>query len=896
MEKPGTRLVRLFFILLGLLVSLPLLAHADVASGMEWLVQQQQADGSFYTSTTTATPVQATGEALLTLYGQATLTPATTTDALGFLDTQADLNAEDMARRTRIAAQQGATTATALAALWSTVNPQLGLGDYANHDSGILATADALRALTAAHAPVDTAANQALAWLMGVQATEGGWALAPNAASVFVTAQVLAAIEPFRFQFNLGTHVSDGTTWLLQQQSSSGWGSPTDTALALLAIIPVTTDSSLYQTGINALKNAQLADGSWDNDVFATALALRALQLAKSQPVVTPPTEGSATGVVQNASSNQPLGNVTVSAASGGVTQTTVNSTPDGHFALSALTPGSYVLTYTAAGFASATQTFSVQAGQQVNLGIVQLTPLPTTALLSGVVTDAQTGQPLAATLTISGASTATVMTGADGSYAQSLAPGALIVTVSATGYHSVTANATITAGEHLAFSPSLYPDSVTPPTTSQVKGQVVDATTHTPLLGATVAVEGTSIQTTTDMLGNFILQGIPTGSVTLSVSLPGYQTITLPMTSSQGASLNAGTLYLSPEPPVVSTLEGQVTDATSGAPIAGVIIKADGLTAQTDAQGDYQLTGLTDLQFNATATADGYVSVNQAISLAGASIVTFNIAMQKANRDGVEITQVSADKPSYAAYDKVRLVVSLTNNGEEKDHISLFAKISDSSGKVVDQFFPPTGNITLTQGQSVSESFDWDTTDYAPGQYHVLVQAIKVISGLSYEVFAEGSTNIQIEESSALSSAAVSSTPDFGNQGATEAITFQGEVIYETNQSLPVTASLTFLDPDQTVLYQKTIQQVLSPAQVSALLDFGQGAITFQKAGKYTLEVTADAQGLATVTHTTNFYVQANGRITPTLTVSPSTVVPAQTNTVRINLHIVGSNEGQAP
>lgn len=896
MGKPGFRPIRLFFILLGIFVALPALARADVAGGMVWLAQQQQADGSFYTPSTSATAIQSTGEALITLHGQAALTAIATTQALGFLDAQTDLNAEDSARRIYITAQLGANASTALSKLWARGNPAAGLGDYAGHDSGILATADALRALATAQIPVNTAANQAVEWLLGAQASDGGWALAPNASSVFVTAQVLLALEPFRFTLGLGKSTSDGEANLLRQLSSSGWGPSTDAALALLAIIPLTTDSSLYQSGVESLKNAQLADGSWDEDVYATALALRALQLAKSQPVVTPPTEGSATGVVQDAASNQPLANVTVSVASGGVSQTALNSTTDGHFTLPDLTPGSYVLTYSVDGFSSATQSFSVQAGQLVNLGTVSLTPLPTTALLHGTVTDAQTGQPLAASLTLTGATSVMATTGADGSYVQVVSPGSVTVTVSATGYHSVTANATVTAGEHLAFSPSLYSESVTPPTTTQVTGRVLDAGTHAALLGATVSVVDTSLQTTTDMQGNFTLQDIPPGNATLSVSLAGYQTITLPMTSSQGASLNAGTLYLQPLPPVFSSLGGQVTDATSGVPIAGVTVKADGLTTQTDAQGNYHLAGIADSQFTVTATADGYVSVNQAISLASPSHVSFNIVMQKANRDGVDITQVSTDRSSYAAYEKVRVGVSLTNNGAEKDHISLFVKVLDSTGKVVDQFFPPTSNIALTQGQSVSENFDWDTTDYPPGRYHILVQAIKVISGLSYQVFAEGGTDIQVEKSSALSSVTVAATPDFGNQGATGMITFQGEIIYETNQSLPVTASVTFLDPDQTVLYQNTVRQVLSPSQVSASLDFGQANIAFQKEGKYTLEVTADAQGLATVTHSTDFYVQANGRITPTMRVSPSTVVPAQTNTVRINLHIVGSNEDQGP
>ncbi|WP_263788073.1 TonB-dependent receptor [Salinibacter grassmerensis] len=59
---------------------------------------------------------------------------------------------------------------------------------------------------------------------------------------------------------------------------------------------------------------------------------------------------------------------------------------------------------------------------------------------------------------------------------------------------------------------------------TGTVQGQVVDASEGSPLPGANVIVEGTSIGTSTNTDGRFQLTDVPTGSQTLTVSFVSYQ------------------------------------------------------------------------------------------------------------------------------------------------------------------------------------------------------------------------------------------------------------------------------------------------------------------------------------------------------------------------------------
>ncbi|PSQ65499.1 MAG: hypothetical protein BRD25_02605 [Bacteroidetes bacterium QH_1_61_8] len=76
---------------------------------------------------------------------------------------------------------------------------------------------------------------------------------------------------------------------------------------------------------------------------------------------------------------------------------------------------------------------------------------------------------------------------------------------------------------------------------TGTVEGRVVDANDGTPLPGANVAVEGTSIGTSTNEDGRYALSGVPTGSQTIRVSFVGYEKAekTLEVRSGETTSLN---------------------------------------------------------------------------------------------------------------------------------------------------------------------------------------------------------------------------------------------------------------------------------------------------------------------------------------------------------------------
>jgi hypothetical protein len=69
-------------------------------------------------------------------------------------------------------------------------------------------------------------------------------------------------------------------------------------------------------------------------------------------------------------------------------------------------------------------------------------------------------------------------------------------------------------------------PDPVAAQTTGSVRGQVMEASTMQPLVGAQVSVTGTQRGGLTDSNGNFLITGVPAGQVTVRVESIGYRSV----------------------------------------------------------------------------------------------------------------------------------------------------------------------------------------------------------------------------------------------------------------------------------------------------------------------------------------------------------------------------------
>jgi formylglycine-generating enzyme required for sulfatase activity/uncharacterized membrane protein YgdD (TMEM256/DUF423 family) len=141
------------------------------------------------------------------------------------------------------------------------------------------------------------------------------------------------------------------------------------------------------------------------------------------------------------------------------------------------------------------------------------------------------------------------------------------------------------------------------PPETYLIRGQVVDGSSH-PISGVTISV-GVVYSTGTDISGNYTLSGLLTGTYTITAShssytfIPVSRTVTLPPNATD--IVFTGTLK-------TYSISGQVVDESSN-PVSGVTISDTvGHSTDTNAEGNYTLSGLLNGTYTITASQTGYV------------------------------------------------------------------------------------------------------------------------------------------------------------------------------------------------------------------------------------------------------------------------------------------------
>jgi len=744
------------FFLFALFCIIPV--HADeISDAVNWLETQTNVDGSYAGSLDVSFPAQSTAEVLRSYHELNQESLAGVANAKSFIDTQGDEKTEILARKIIAKAEAGGDTAPLLAKLIALQNPDGGFGDQAGYQSRVIDTTFALNALGVAQSGNSDAIGRAISYLLNEQAADGGFSHSSvNQNSVYETALASIALQYFRFNYNLTVAIDGASDFLLKNQLTSGdWGSSWETAYALLALIPVTSDVQLYQPGVNNLKTSQVADGSWGQDVYATALALRAIHKAANIQIPQDPTTGTFTGQMFNADTGQPLQGVTVKLTD--VAGFELVSSADGSFSMEGVSPGEHTLSYSAAGFTSVTQTATIVVGKFTSLGTIQLTPLVDKGVVFGVVRDAQTNQPLTSvTVNISGSTNISVSTDNNGFFTAEVEPGQITLSTDISGYDPVSGNADIAAGQRLNFSPLLNLTGTTPAvTTVKTKVTVVDATTNLPIEGVQVSILGTSISGTTNNEGKLVLDNITAGSLTIELSATGYQTVLTSTLAPAGSVIDLGVVSLNEKQTATKrTVKGFVTDAVTGNPVSGATVKVEGtsISVITNAEGYYLIEDTGLAVFNLVSSAVGYLENRGEVRIDQPGQVSVNIQLGQAQISKVNISSVQSNLSSYPANTKVEVDAQLNNEDSVDRKVRLFIVVINSSGTIIEQFpakiIPVGGNINdvieiIPAAAKKTVEVKWQTGLNPPGSYQFKVQAIDADTN---QLLSEKATQIQIE------------------------------------------------------------------------------------------------------------------------------------------------------
>ncbi|WP_459501728.1 carboxypeptidase regulatory-like domain-containing protein [Bacillus sp. C1] len=287
----------------------------------------------------------------------------------------------------------------------------------------------------------------------------------------------------------------------------------------------------------------------------------------------------------------------------------------NGGYDVQNVAPGTYNVTVSAPDFQTSIKGITIAANATSQLNFILL---PNPAAVTGVVTNAQTGTPIAGAniqirvLDANGVVIASVFSDSNGIYfVHNLGPGTYSVIASADNFQTNITTVTLSPGETETTNIALLPDP------GFITGTVRDAITNAPIAGAAVNIsdsQGVLLDTVlTDNNGNVITTGLPPGIYTVTVIAQDYQNQIV------GAIVSANTttpisVSLQPNP---GGIAGVINPTNINAIVQ--LYTTDNLfinSIAVDDNGNYQFTNLAPSIYIVKAAAPNY-----AASQAGATV-----------------------------------------------------------------------------------------------------------------------------------------------------------------------------------------------------------------------------------------------------------------------------------
>jgi len=249
---------------------------------------------------------------------------------------------------------------------------------------------------------------------------------------------------------------------------------------------------------------------------------------------------GSLGGTVTDSESGDPLSGATVIVSSGfggSATRDTMTTGTDGTYLFESLTEGIYTVTVSLSGYETFTRRNVTVGEDEVTVDVELEAIAPATGVISGTVTDSESGDPLSgATVVISSgfggtAVRDTVTTGADGTFSfEELAAGTYTVTVSLSGYETFTRRNVTVREDEVTVDVEL--DAIAP-ATGVISGTVTDSESGDPLSGAIVVISsGFGVTAVLDTVktgadGTFSVGQLQAGNYRVTISAEGYRAFT---------------------------------------------------------------------------------------------------------------------------------------------------------------------------------------------------------------------------------------------------------------------------------------------------------------------------------------------------------------------------------
>jgi Carboxypeptidase regulatory-like domain/Prenyltransferase and squalene oxidase repeat len=859
---------------------------ADVTRGLTWLQSQVNADGTIASEDSSiARPNQVKSEVALTLKQLG---------GTGFASVATRLQLEDesitetLARKIIVSVAAGGDPASLIDPLLAAQNRDGGFGAIKGFQSNVRDTAWALRALNEAARTATPVAQSASSYLRGKVGANGQIKGTSETQSIDDTALALLALKG---QTGTDAALAQISTYLRTNLSASGSWLASDfiTASVWIGVSSLISSNTDRESVKNFIRSKQLANGSWGDDPYVTALALRALTIeSQTSPTVL----ASVTGrVIDRNGANLQGVDLRLTSSAGTATG---QSGLGGDFSFANLPAGQYQLTLSKSGYNSAQASFTLATGQQLTLAPVTLTANPTTALIRGVVTKASDNAPLnGVTMTLLGTPNRVTTTDAAGTYEfTAVAPGAVTITAEKAGFDKATGSGTASAGQTLTFSPALYASGTTPTAQSRIVGRVVSGPPNPqPLLNVIVSVDGVETLRTAAN-GQFDIP-LTASSHRVTFQLAGYTTSSQDFVLPANTTLNFGDVPLLPVR-TSTRITGKITKVGGGALENVAVAMANGPSTTTAADGTYALDVGIASTVTLTAQYANYVSQGVTLSIPSPRDIVQDFTLQPTELANLSFGPASITPPSVTSNTDVVISSALKNTGTAGASSVLVLQVLDSSDKVVDRGVPidatglPTGLIELTPNESRSVRARWNSARFAPGTYTLSLRAVtpKSITAGTPEgqLVTETRTTVQVTADSRISGT-ITANPPVLRIGATSPVALTAVV--KNNGNVVLAAQSYRLTATKAGATNSAYTQSVSNSAIAvgSVVNLTFPEWTPFEAGNYDLLLTAEnAVGSASAR------VYVGDTATAVYTVTP-TATPIGTQTVKGKIAVTGQD-----
>lgn len=583
---------------------------AQSSDASQWLISQSQLDGALHSDPSIATRHHATFEGLETLLELGVDGPAVT-GAFQYLEQVDSDESIPLARRIIVRESAGVSSDTLKDRLLDNQNQDGGFAAARGAESTVWETSLALRALVDRQNTSETSAS--LQFLLSQQNPDGGWSSGAASPSVFLTAQALQALWLFRHALNLDESIESARGFLLSQRDGDQWDELHLSAVALLALTPTLFDRAAIQGSVLALRGAQQEDGSFQSDVYVTALAARALEAAGQGHE----DEVRLFGRIRDDDTQLPLEGVELRLEGPSAQQLTTDRS--GRFALERLMPGRYTLSIRANQYDEVIVATALDLGDVVDLGDIDLMRATVEGgndgddqsgfgTIRGHATNRLTGEGIAgATIQLNADRRTTTAPDGTFQFASAIA-GSVSLAVAADGFEPAAFDAQLLSDQVLFLATELDPILSRP---VSVSGLVTDRDTGAVLVNALVRVEhdgGQRFETLTNASGRYQFEDIPLGLITVTVAFDGFGEAVAAARPDSGGhfefSPSLRAVDNDSQSPEFVTIRGTVFDRDGGQVVSGASISLTSTDPETGARVTENARTTADGQFERTVRA----------------------------------------------------------------------------------------------------------------------------------------------------------------------------------------------------------------------------------------------------------------------------------------------------